>query len=87
MLRPDSPNHPRQTASEREKMVNSLTSDLTASVTSEDLTQRDSLCYNSDNLEDSLYGETDRLLGKNPTLRKPQILNLTHIDDISFADE
>ena len=82
-------------------MVNSLTSDLTASVTSEDLTQRDSVYYNSDNLEDSVYygyngegtTETDNLLrSKNSIppssrLKRPQLLNLTHIDDISFADE
>ena len=82
-------------------MVNSLTSDLTASVTSEDLTQRDSVYYNSDNLEDSVYycyngegtTETDHLLrSKNSIppssrLKRPQLLNLTHIDDISFADE
>ena len=103
MLRPDASNHPRkQTGSNGgQQMVNSLTSDLTASVTSEDLTQRDSVYYNSDNLEDSVYycyngegtTETDNLLrSKNSIppssrLKRPQLLNLTHIDDISFADE
>ena len=101
MLRPNSSNHPRkQTGSNGgQHMVNSLTSDLTASVTSEDLTQRDSVYYNSDNLEDSVYcydgrsSETDHLLrSKNgipppSRLKRPQLLNLTHIDDISFADE
>ena len=91
MLRNDSPNKPRQhITGDRKQMINSLTSDLAASVTSDDLTQRDSLCYNSDiNLEDSMYGgetEREKLLVKSET--KPQILNLTHIDDdISFADE
>ena len=103
MLRPDSSNHPRKQIASNggQQMVNSLTSDLTASVTSEDLTQRDSVYYNSDNLEDSVYScyddggtaETDHLLrSKNnippaPRLKRPQLLNLTHIDDISFADE
>lgn len=74
-------------------MVDSLTSDLAASVTSGDLTIRepysglDSSCYHSnedDEDEDNLdnYHETDTLLQ-----HKSTILNLTHIDDITFADE
>jgi hypothetical protein len=83
---------------DRKQMVNSLTSDLAASMTSEDLTIReeghrdrgfnglDSSCYYSDDINDEdCYQETDNLLLKH---QKPSaILNLTHIDDISFVDD
>jgi len=65
------------------KMNESRTSDLTASLTSnDDFTVRfDSSCFSANEESEDDLQETDTLL------RKREILNLTHIDDISFADE
>ncbi len=64
-------------------MNESRTSDLTASLTSnDDYTMRmDSSCFSANEESEDELQETDTLL------KKPHILNLTHIDDISFADE
>ena len=74
MLRSNSDNNPRRTKG----MVDSLTSDLAVSMTSEDLT------FDRQEDEETLYGgeETDNLLSKKP------VLNLTLIEDeVSFVDE
>ena len=71
------------------QMNESRTSDLTASVTSSmnnDLTlgesHLDSSCYyTNDETDEEEFRETDTLL------RKSTLLNMTHIDDISFVDE
>jgi len=70
----------RPTAGPASGMADSRTSDLTASVTSADLSVT----------REDLSSESDRLLGHTFSSARPKpnaILNLTHIDDdISFAD-
>ena len=86
-----------------ETMLRSRTSDLTASVTSADLGARATPVYapiaGADDSSDCGSGvgyyydggavETDMLLGRMASSKaRPQILNLTHIDDeIEFADD
>ena len=70
MLRRDADTNARKT--QAKAMVDSLTSDLAVSVTSEDLDHRAAIYHT----------ETDNLLSKKP------LLNLTHVDDeVSFVDE
>ena len=70
MLRSDAENNARKT--QNKTMVDSLTSDLAVSVTSEDLADQRTI-YQT---------ETDNILSKKP------LLNLTHIDDeVSYVDE
>ena len=70
MLRSDAENNARKT--QNKTMIDSLTSDLAVSITSEDLADHRTI-YQT---------ETDNLLSKKP------LLNLTHIDDeVSFVDE
>lgn len=72
----------RSTPDKNGAMVDSVTSDLTVSLTSDDLKYATFDRRQRDEDEETLYIETDNLLPK------PKLLNLTHIEDeVSFVDE